>query len=90
MSSQENKTKKDIIDNFKIHETDSGSTPVQIAILTARINHLIGHLKINPNDFHSRRGLLILVGQRKRLIKYYKSKNLEQFKQLAEKLSIKA
>ena len=67
--------KKDIIEKFKIHGTDTGSPEVQIALLTKRIKHLTEHFKIHKKDHHSRRGLLKLVGQRRRLLDYLKKKN---------------
>ncbi len=64
------KEKKEIIESYKQSENDTGSVNVQVALLTERINHLTEHLKANPNDNHSRRGLLQLVGRRKGLLKY--------------------
>jgi small subunit ribosomal protein S15 len=83
------KIKKDIIETYKIHESDTGSSHVQIAILTERINHLIQHLKTHKKDFHSRRGLLILVGRRKRLMNYLKKYDLKGLLALAKKLKLK-
>ena len=81
--------KKTIIQDYKIHETDTGSSDVQIAILTKRINHLVEHLKINKKDNHSRRGLLIMVSKRKKLMKYLSKKDPAQYIALCDKLGIK-
>ena len=67
--------KKDVIDKFKGHPQDTGSASVQIALLTERINYLTDHLKKHKKDFHSRRGLLTLVGRRRRLLQYLKRKD---------------
>lgn len=83
------KSKKDIIETHKTHDTDTGSTEVQIAILTERINHLVEHLKTHKKDHHSRRGLLILVGRRKKFMKYLRRKDKESFDKLAKKLKLK-
>ena len=72
------KTKKDqIINEFKLHENDTGSPEVQIAILTDRINHLNEHLKIHKKDHHSRRGLLMMVGRRRGLLNYLMKKDID-------------
>ena len=89
MAATGTKEKKDIIEEYKVHDTDKGSSEVQIAILTHRINHIVEHLKANKKDHHTRRGLLIMVGRRKRLLRYLKSKNIESFKTLTKKLKIK-
>jgi len=81
--------KKEIINNFKIHQSDTGSASVQIAILTERINKLTEHFKVYHKDFHSRRGLLMLVGKRKRLLNYLKKKDNKKYKELIEKLNLK-
>lgn len=80
--------KKEIIEKFKIHETDTGSSAVQIALLTKRINYLTEHLKIHRKDFHSREGLLKLVGQRRRLLNYLKNYNTDVYKDLLKKLDL--
>ena len=82
-------TKKEIIDAYKKSENDTGSAEVQIALLTERINHLTEHLKANPNDNHSRRGLLQLVGQRNGLLKYLESKDINGYRELKKKLGIR-
>lgn len=81
--------KKSIIEEYKKHEGDTGSADVQIAILTKRINHLVEHLKINKKDNHSRRGLLMMVSKRKKLMKYLKRKNLNVYNELCDKLGLK-
>ena len=82
--------KKEIIAKYKLHDHDTGSPEVQIAILTERINHLVGHLKDNAKDHHSRRGLLMMVGRRKRLLNYLERKSLKRFDSLALVLGLKA
>ena len=81
--------KKDIIDKFRVHETDTGSPEVQIALLTERINMITEHLKIHSKDFGSRRGLLKLVGQRRRLLDYLKTKDSERYSDLIKRLGIR-
>lgn len=81
--------KQEIIEKYKLHETDTGSPEVQIAILTERINQLTEHLNIHKKDFHSRRGLLKMVGHRRRLLNYLKSKDIERYRTLIEKLDIR-
>lgn len=85
----EKQRKADLIAQFGRKEGDTGSPEVQIALLTDRINHLTQHLKSNPNDNHSRRGLMQLVGQRKGLLNYYKSVNLNGYRELIAKLGIR-
>ena len=70
-------SKRQVIEKFKLHEFDSGSPEVQIALLTERIRSLTEHFKVHKNDHHSRRGLLKMVGQRRRLLDYLKNKNVE-------------
>ena len=82
-------TKTEIIEAFGRHPGDTGSPEVQIALLTARINHLNEHLKINKNDKHSRRGLLKMVGKRKGLLDYLKKKDLEGYRALIAKLGLR-
>ena len=81
--------KKETITTFQTHDSDTGSSQVQIALLTERINHLVEHLKIHKKDHHSRRGLLQMVGQRRRLLRYLKRKNETAYTDVAKKLSIK-
>ncbi len=81
--------KQEIIDKFKLHETDTGSAAVQIAIMTKRINTLNEHLKSNKKDHHSRRGLVMLVGKRKRLLEYLKNNDLEEYRKLIKDLGLR-
>lgn len=81
--------KQEIISSFATKEGDTGSTEVQVALLTERINHLTEHLKNNPNDKHSRRGLLQMVGRRKGFLKYLESRDIEKYRELKKKLSIR-
>lgn len=81
--------KQSIIDSYKLHETDTGSPEVQIAILTERINQLTEHLKIHKKDHHSRRGLLKMVGVRRRLLNYLMKKDIERYRNVVNKLGIR-
>ncbi|PID38025.1 MAG: 30S ribosomal protein S15 [Proteobacteria bacterium] len=81
--------KKIIIDKFKKHESDTGSPEVQIALLTERISHLTEHFKTHAKDHHSRRGLLKLVGQRRRLLDYLKDKEVERYRTVIKELGIR-
>ncbi len=81
--------KKKVIGNFKINEKDSGSPEVQIALLTERITYLTGHLKIHKKDQHSRRGLIKLVGKRRRHLDYLKDRNLDRYRSICERLSLR-
>jgi small subunit ribosomal protein S15 len=81
--------KQEIINSFKLHESDTGSPEVQIAILTERITYLTEHFKTHKKDHHSRRGLLKLVGQRRRLLDYVKGKSVDRYKSIIEKLGIR-
>jgi small subunit ribosomal protein S15 len=81
--------KKEVIKNFGEHEKDTGSTAVQVALLTQRINSLTEHFKAHKKDFNSRVGLLRLVGQRKSLLDYLKNNDSEKYKELTEKLGLK-
>jgi len=81
--------KQQIIEQFRINEKDTGSVEVQIALLTARINHLTEHLKMHPKDFHSRRGLMKMVGRRRKMLRYLKRVNPESYRNLIEKLSLR-
>lgn len=81
--------KQAIINEHKLHETDTGSPEVQIAILTRRINDLTEHLKIHKKDHHSRRGLLKMVGQRRALLNYLRDRNFDRYRQLIEKLGLR-
>lgn len=81
--------KKKVIEKFKIHENDTGSSEVQIAILTKNINNLNEHLKINKKDHHSRRGLVIMVGKRKRLLEYLKNNDMGRYKKIIGELGLR-
>ena len=82
-------SKKEIMEAYGRHEGDTGSPEVQIALLTARINHLHEHLKIHKKDHHSRRGLLLMVGQRRGLLDYLKSTDIEAYRDLIAKLGLR-
>jgi small subunit ribosomal protein S15 len=81
--------KKEIMEQFKVHENDTGSPEVQVALLTNRIKDLTEHFKNHPQDFHSRKGLLILVGKRRKLLDYLKKKNYNRYKKLIGELGIR-
>ncbi|KDR95212.1 small subunit ribosomal protein S15 [Peptoclostridium litorale DSM 5388] len=81
--------KKQIIENFKTNEKDTGSPEVQVAILTARINLLNDHLKQHKKDHHSKRGLLKMVGKRRNLLRYLKEKDLTRYQELIKKLGLR-
>ena len=81
--------KTEVIEQNRLHETDTGSAEVQIAILTARIAELTEHLKSNQKDHHSRRGLLKMVGQRRGLLAYLKKIDIERYRALIEKLGLR-
>jgi len=80
---------KEIIGKFMRHEGDTGSPEVQIALLTDRINHLTEHFKVHTKDHHSRRGLLKLVGQRRRLLDYLKKKDLNKYRDMIKELGLR-
>jgi small subunit ribosomal protein S15 len=81
--------KKSIIEGYKVHEKDTGSPEVQIALLTERIKSLTEHFKKYSKDHNSRRGLLVLVGSRRRLLNYLKSKNVDRYKKVIERLGLR-
>ena len=81
--------KKNLIEKHKLHEADTGSPEVQIAILTERINYLTKHLQEHKKDHHSRRGLLKMVGQRRALLNYLKQKNFDRYREIVEKLGLR-
>ena len=81
--------KTGIIDNYRTHDRDTGSPEVQVAILSDRISYLTEHFKVHAKDHHSRRGLLKLVGQRRRLLDYLKSKDVQRYASLIERLKIR-
>lgn len=77
------------IEQHRLHETDTGSPEVQVAILTERINHLTEHLKVHKKDHHSRRGLLMLVGRRRRLLDYLRRNDVERYRALIAELGLR-
>lgn len=81
--------KQELIRQYQVHATDTGSPEVQVAILTQRINALTEHLKVNKRDFHTRRGLLKLVGQRRRLLAYLNRQNVERYRTLINRLGLR-
>lgn len=81
--------KRDVIQPYQQSEQDTGSTSVQVALLTARIRDLQGHFKTNPKDLHSLRGMMNLVSRRRKLLKYLKRENLEQYRGLVQALQIR-
>lgn len=81
--------KDDIIRKYQLHDTDRGSAPVQIALLTARINELTDHFRKHQKDHHSRRGLLMMVGKRRRLLEYLKQTDLTRYRELIEDLGLR-
>lgn len=81
--------KQEIIERFATHEGDTGSPQVQVALLTQRISHLTEHLKPHKHDHHSRRGLLMMVGQRRRLLNYLRSKDIERYRSLIAELELR-
>lgn len=81
--------KQPIIKEFQTHEKDTGSSEVQIALLSARINHLTGHLKDHRKDFHSRRGLVALSSRRRKLLNYLKTHSLGKYQQIVKQLGIR-
>ncbi len=81
--------KRELIDRYKLHETDTGSPEVQIALLTHRISYLNEHFKAHKKDHHSRRGLLKLVGQRRRLLNYLKAKDVNRYRSIIQALGIR-
>jgi small subunit ribosomal protein S15 len=83
------KDKKKIIDENKVHESDTGSPEVQVALLTERINYLTEHFKTHKKDYHSRRGLLKLVGSRRKLLEYLKKKDIERYRAIVKKLGLR-
>lgn len=82
-------TKEEIIKKYQINEKDTGSPEVQIALLTQRINHLTEHLKVHKKDFHTRRGLLSLVGQRRGFLKYLQKKDFERYRNIITELNLR-
>lgn len=85
----DNLTKQQIIEKYRINENDTGSPEVQIALLTYRIANLTEHLKVHKKDHHSRRGLLKMVGQRRRLLNYLMKKDINRYREIINKLDIR-
>ena len=81
--------KREVIGQFRTHEQDSGSAEVQIALLTERIKYLTEHFKVHKRDHHSRRGLLRMVGQRRRLLDYLKATKIERYRQVVKELGLR-
>ena len=82
-------SKQQLIEKYRINENDTGSPEVQIAILTERINHLTEHLKVHKKDFHSRRGLLKMVAQRRGLLNYLQKKDIQRYRAIVESLGLR-
>ena len=85
----EQQKKASIIDKYKMPEGDTGSTEVQVAILTERINELTGHMAVNSHDFHTKRSLLKLIGQRRRLLAYLSRQDVSRYKKLIKSLGLR-
>jgi small subunit ribosomal protein S15 len=81
--------KKGLIEQYKVHDTDTGSPEVQIGLLTHRIQYLTEHLKIHKKDHHSRRGLLMLVGRRRRLLNYVKNNNVQRYRTIIDNMGLR-
>jgi len=81
--------KQAVIERFKLHDSDTGSPEVQVALLSHRIDYLTEHLKIHKKDHHSRRGLLMLVGRRRRLLNYVKNKDIQRYRTIIESLELR-
>lgn len=81
--------KQKLIEQYKLHDSDTGSPEVQVGLLTHRITYLTEHLKVHKKDHHSRRGLLMLVGRRRRLLNYVKSKDVQRYRTIIETLGLR-
>ena len=86
---QDSDVKKDVISKYRLHESDTGSSEVQVALLSQRIEYLTEHFKTHKKDHHSRRGLLKLVGQRRRLLDYLKRTNVERYRTVVTSLNLR-
>jgi small subunit ribosomal protein S15 len=84
-----NVDKDQIIQDFRVHESDTGSPEVQVALLTSRIQSLTGHLQKHRKDHHSRRGLLMMVGQRRRLLRYLRHEDINRYRELVKRLGLR-
>ncbi|HPO82690.1 MAG TPA: 30S ribosomal protein S15 [bacterium] len=82
--------KLEVIGKYQLHDKDTGSVEVQIALLSERINRLTEHLKVHKKDFHSRRGLLMMVGHRRRLLEYLRKRNIEKYQEIVKELGLRA
>lgn len=82
-------SKQAVIERFKLHDSDTGSPEVQVALLSHRIDYLTEHLKVHKKDHHSRRGLLMLVGRRRRLLNYVKNKDVQRYRTIIETLGLR-
>jgi small subunit ribosomal protein S15 len=82
--------KLEVISKYQLHGKDTGSVEVQIALLSERINRLTEHLKVHKKDFHSRRGLLMMVGHRRRLLEYLRKRNIEKYQEIVKELGLRA
>lgn len=83
------KDTKTIIEEYGLHDSDTGSPEVQVALLSERISHLTEHLKVNKKDHHGRRGLLMMVGKRRRLLKYLRNQDVERYRSLIASLGLR-
>jgi len=81
--------KQQLIEEYKVHDADTGSTEVQVAILTARIKELTEHMRVHKKDFHSRRGLLIMVGKRRKLLQYLRDRDFNRYQNLIQRLGLR-
>ena len=81
--------KTEVIDDYKMHSKDTGSPVVQVALLTEKINYLASHFKAHKKDFHSRRGLLMMIGKRRRLLSYIKKKDVQKYQETISKLNLR-
>lgn len=86
---QTSEIKKELIDQYKLHETDTGSPEVQIGLLTQRIVYLTEHLKVHKKDHHSRRGLLVMVGKRRRLLNYVKNNDVKRYRSIIKNMGLR-
>lgn len=89
MALSEATTKRQVIDQYKLHDSDTGSPEVQIAIITKRLEDLSGHLKEHPQDKHSKQGLLKLVSKRKRILRYLQNENIERYRDALKKFGLR-
>lgn len=84
-----NESKREIVEKYKVHETDTGSPEVQIAILTERINYLTEHFRTHKKDHHSRRGLYKMIGRRRNLLNYLRKKDVNRYRELIQSLGLR-